>query len=366
MEKNMKPTEQIIEPLLTWYDNHARILPWRDNPTPYRVWISEIMLQQTRVEAVKPFFERFLVALPTVESLALVEEDKLLKLWEGLGYYNRARNLKKAAIQIIEEFEGRLPKDKNQLLKLSGIGSYTAGAIASIAYGQKEPAVDGNVLRVIARVTADDSDILSAKVKKALEEHLLLIMPEERARDFNQALMELGATVCVPNGPPKCCKCPWENFCQANIHELTGELPKKTKKKPRVVEEITIVIIQDENRVAIRKRPSKGLLAGMYEFPILEGHQTKKQVLFHLKKLGISSIRIQPLEKSKHIFTHKEWHMIGYSVLVDEFEIMERENREDGLLLIEKKETEEKYPIPAAFVSYTRYLNIKLGQNKYE
>lgn len=361
----MKPTEQIVEPLLAWYDNHARILPWRDNPTPYRVWISEIMLQQTRVEAVKPFFERFLVALPTVERLAQVEEDQLLKLWEGLGYYNRARNLQKAAKQIMEDFGGVLPTEKEQLLKLSGVGSYTAGAIASIAYGRKEPAVDGNVLRVIARVTADDSDILSPKVKKELEKHMMMIMPENRARDFNQALMELGATVCVPNGAPKCNQCPWIAFCQASIQKLTGEIPKKTKKKPRVIEDKTIVVIQDENKVAILKRPNKGLLASMYEFPTLEGHQTPKQVLAYLEKLGFPSIRIQPLEKSKHIFTHKEWHMIGYVVRVDELALRERNNRKDGILLVDKIETEEKYPIPAAFAAYTRYLNIRLGQSKF-
>lgn len=361
----MKPTEQIVEPLLAWYDNHARILPWRDDPTPYRVWISEIMLQQTRVEAVKPFFERFLVALPTIESLAQVEEDKLLKLWEGLGYYNRARNLQKAANQIMKDFAGNLPKEKENLLKLSGIGSYTAGAIASIAYGQKEPAVDGNVLRVIARVTANYSDILSPKVKKELEEQMLLIMPANRARDFNQALMELGATVCIPNGAPKCGECPWESFCQGNIQKLTGELPKKTKKKPRVIEEKTIVVIQDENKVALHKRPNKGLLASMYEFPTLEGHQTPKQVLAYLEKLGFLSIRILPLENSRHIFTHKEWHMIGYAIRVDELAIMERDKRKDGIILVDKKETEEKYPIPAAFVAYTRYLNIRLGQSKF-
>lgn len=361
----MKPTMQIVEPLLNWYDNHARILPWRDNPTPYRVWISEIMLQQTRVEAVKPFFERFLEALPTVESLSLVEEDKLLKLWEGLGYYNRARNLQKAAKQIMEEFEGVVPNNKKDLLTLSGIGSYTAGAISSIAYGQKEPAIDGNVLRVIARVEADYSDILSPKVKKELEEHMITIMPEDRAKDFNQALMELGATICIPNGTPKCNQCPWGEFCKGHLKNLTGELPKKTKKKPRVIEDKTILVIQDENKAAIQKRPNKGLLASMYEFPTLEGHQTQKQVLAYMEQLGFTSIRIKPLEKSKHIFTHKEWHMIGYAIRVDELALLKSKDRDDGILLVDTQETEDKYPIPTAFLAYTRFLNIRLGQSKF-
>lgn len=354
---------QIAEPLLAWYDKGRRVLPWREKPTPYRVWISEIMLQQTRVEAVKPYFERFMEVLPDTKALAEVDEETLLKLWEGLGYYNRARNLQKAAVQIEELHNGMIPSDYETLLTLSGIGRYTAGAIASIAYGQKVPAVDGNVLRVIARVSADDGDVLSERVKKRIEQTLLAIMPERRAGDFNQALMELGAMVCIPNGMPKCEACPWHNFCEARIRNRITELPKKAPKKARVIENKTILVIRDENKAALRKRPSEGLLAGMYEFPSLEGHRNSEEVLTYLKEIGLQPLRIQPLPDAKHIFTHKEWHMTGYVVRVDE--LAKADDAAHNFLFVETKETEEQYPIPSAFVAYTKYLNIKIGNSKF-
>ena len=221
--------KELMTPLLEWFTAHARVLPWRELPTPYRVWVSEIMLQQTRVEAVKPYFERFTSALPDVFALAACPEDELLKLWEGLGYYNRVRNLQKAAVQVVEEYGGVIPSEYDELLKLKGIGHYTAGAVASIAYGRYVPAVDGNVLRILTRVTADDTDIMKQSFRTAVERALLAMMQElkipdglkRRLRDgnipgaLNQALMELGATVCVPNGAPFCGECPWENFCLA-------------------------------------------------------------------------------------------------------------------------------------------------------
>ena len=206
---------KIVEPLLAWYEKNRRKLPWRENVSAYRVWVSEIMLQQTRVEAVKPYFARFIDALPDVSDLADCEEEKLLKLWEGLGYYNRVRNMQKAAKTVMEEYGGQLPDDYEKLLSLKGIGSYTAGAIASIAYGIPVPAVDGNVLRIITRLTQDESDIMKQSVKKRVEQALLEVMPQKRAGVFNQALMELGATVCVPNGAPLCEACPWKEFCLA-------------------------------------------------------------------------------------------------------------------------------------------------------
>ena len=196
--------EKIVKPLLAWYDKGRRILPWRESPTPYHVWVSEIMLQQTRVEAVKPYYDRFMQELPDIEALAKVDEEKLLKLWEGLGYYNRARNLKKSAEKIVIDYEGQMPDSYEELVKLTGIGSYTAGAIASIAFGKPYPAVDGNVLRILARLRLDERDILDAGVKRAVETELLQVIPKDRPGDFNQALMELGAVVCVPNGMPKC------------------------------------------------------------------------------------------------------------------------------------------------------------------
>lgn len=358
--------EHIVEPLLAWFYGHARVLPWREEPTPYRVWISEIMLQQTRVEAVKPYFERFMKALPDVAALAAVEEDKLLKLWEGLGYYNRARNLKKAAIIIQEKYQGELPSEVSPLMQLPGIGSYTAGAIASIAYQEPYPAVDGNVLRVISRVVEDYQDVLNQKVKKQYEDSLLKIMPTDCPGAFNQALMELGAVVCLPNGAPKCQECPWKSFCIARAKNCMLDLPHKAKKKKRIIEEKTVLLIQDEKKAAIRKRPDKGLLAGLYEFPMLDGFKTQKDVIQYVSELGFKSIHVKELPPSKHIFTHKEWHMIGYAVRVDELDRPGQNADLKGFEFIETRKTEESYPIPAAFAAYTQYLNIKLGNNKYK
>ena len=203
----MKELQGIAPLLLDWYDGHARILPWRENPTPYRVWVSEIMLQQTRVEAVKPYFERFIRELPAIEALASVPEDRLLKIWEGLGYYNRARNMQKAARIIVDEYNGKMPEKYEEVLKLPGIGSYTAGAIVSIAFGLRYPAVDGNVLRVLSRVEKNYDDILKQSVRCRYERQIQEVMPEDRAGDFNQSLIELGAITCVPKGIPRCDKC---------------------------------------------------------------------------------------------------------------------------------------------------------------
>lgn len=351
--------DRIAKPLLAWYDAGRRILPWREEPTPYHVWLSEIMLQQTRVEAVKPYYDRFLQALPDVKSLAEVDEEKLLKLWEGLGYYNRARNLKKAAMKVVSEYEGEIPGKYEELLRLPGIGSYTAGAIASIAFGQVRPAVDGNVLRILSRLRADDRDILDAKVKKSVEEDLAGVMPADRPGDFNQALMELGAMVCIPNGAAKCEECPWGQLCLARAHKSVESFPRKAPKKPRSVEEKTILVIQDANLVALRKRPDKGLLAGMYEFPSMEGNRDEKQVIAYLKELGLSPIRIQKLMPAKHVFTHKEWHMTGYVVRVDELSQMEDKREEHGLIFIDPEETKTNYPIPSAFAVYAEHVEMK-------
>lgn len=357
--------DRIAEPLLAWYDAGRRILPWREEPTPYHVWLSEIMLQQTRVEAVKPYYDRFLQALPDVESLALVEEEKLLKLWEGLGYYNRARNLKKAAMKIVSEYGGKIPGKYEELLKLPGIGSYTAGAIASIAFGQVQPAVDGNVLRILSRLRADERDILDAKVKKSVEDDLAGVMPADRPGDFNQALMELGAMICIPNGAAKCEECPWRELCQARAQQRVMELPKKAPKKPRSIEKKTILVIQDANLVALCKRPDKGLLAGMYEFPSMEGHRDEEQVIAYLKELGLSPIRLRKLAPAKHVFTHKEWHMTGYEVRVDEL-LARLENGENnqGLIFIDPEETKTNYPIPSAFAVYAEHVDMRRGGKK--
>ncbi len=360
----MEELKKIPDPLLTWYDKNRRILPWREEPTPYRVWVSEIMLQQTRVEAVKPYFERFMNSLPDIASLAAAKEDKLLKLWEGLGYYNRVRNLKEAAIQIMETYNGKMPDTYEELLKLKGIGSYTAGAIASIAYGRRVPAVDGNVLRVVSRIRMDDRLITDAKVKRSVEEELVQVIPEERPGDFNQAMMELGACVCIPNGAPHCDACPLAPFCKAHALNCELEYPKVASKKERTIEEKTILVIQDENKAALKKRKAKGLLAGMYEFPSLQGFRSEKEVTEYLASNGLRILRIQPLKDAKHIFTHKEWHMKGYMVRVDELSPRWVTEETADWLFIEPWETQERYPVPSAFSAYARYLNIKLGNEK--
>ncbi|MDY3917623.1 MAG: A/G-specific adenine glycosylase [Candidatus Limivivens sp.] len=358
----MNRLEEIVEPLLGWFDSHARVLPWREEPTPYRVWISEIMLQQTRVEAVKPFYERFLSALPGVRDLAECSQDRLLKLWEGLGYYNRARNLQKAAQILMAQYGGRMPADYGKILELPGIGPYTAGAVASIAYGIPVPAVDGNVLRVFSRILVLEEDILKQSVKRRIEEELQAVMPQNRPGAFNQALMELGATVCVPNGPAKCEECPLKELCLARIQGRTAEFPRKAPKKARKIEDRTVLVIRDGEKAAISQRPDKGLLAGLYELPNLPGRLDREEVLQLLRDWGMEPVHIQELKESRHIFSHIEWHMTGYAIRVEELEHSVR----DGLLFVEPSRTEKEYPIPAAFAAYTDYLQIRLGQEKYE
>lgn len=350
--------ERIVEPLLSWFYQNKRILPWREDPSPYRVWVSEIMLQQTRVEAVKPYFERFMKELPTIEALSKVEEEKLLKLWEGLGYYNRARNLKEAAKQIIEQFDKTLPKDYKQLLELKGIGHYTAGAIASIAYQIPVPAVDGNVLRVLARITQDGEDILKQSVKARYEKELSLIMPKNAAGDFNQALMELGATVCLPNGSPVCQMCPLNQMCQAKQTDTWQNYPFKAKAKKRRIENKTVLIIRDGDKIVLRKRPKTGLLAGLYEFPNEEGFLSEEEVLALVKKDNLVPIYIKQLEEAKHIFSHVEWHMHGYMVKVSQLDL-----ELSNAIFVEIDTAKEQYPIPSAFARYTKYMNFIIGKD---
>lgn len=356
----------IPKPLLLWYDRNRRVLPWREKPTPYRVWVSEIMLQQTRVEAVKPYFERFMSALPDIASLAAATEEELLKLWEGLGYYNRVRNLGQAARQIQKDYGGRMPDAYEEIIKLKGIGSYTAGAIASIAYGKAVPAVDGNVLRVVARLRQDERLITEAKVKAAVEREIKEIIPADRPGDFNQAMMELGACICIPNGTPLCENCPLALLCAAHRAGRETEYPRKAVKKSRQIEKRTVLIVRDENRVAIRKRSEKGLLAGMYELPSLSGFRTAEEVTSYLAANGINVLRIRPLEDAKHIFTHKEWHMKGYMIRVDELDPGQPGEEVKDWLYIEPEETRGRYPIPSAFGAYAKYLSIRLGKERHE
>ena len=353
--------DKIVTPLLNWYDANKRELPWRADKNPYYIWISEIMLQQTRVEAVKPYFERFISALPTVRDVAVCEEERLLKLWEGLGYYNRVRNIQKAAQIVVEQYDSKLPDDYDKLLELPGIGEYTAGAIASIAFGIAVPAVDGNVLRVISRVIENEEDILKQKVKNQIRDMLLEVMPGKESGNFNQSLMELGATVCIPNGLPKCDQCPLAEQCLARKHDRLEEIPVRKKAKERRIEEKTVLVILDGDKVAIRRRPSKGLLAGMYELPNFNGHLDEDEVLKILNTYDLMSLRIKPLADSRHIFSHVEWKMKGYLVKVA---ALEGEKKKD-LLFVEIQNAEENYPVPAAFEAYASYMNLRLGQEKY-
>jgi len=335
--------QELTEPLLAWYEENKRELPWRSVPTPYRVWVSEIMLQQTRVEAVKGYFERFIEVLPDVKALAEAEDEVLLKLWEGLGYYSRVRNMKKAAIRIMEEHDGKLPADYEALCALPGIGAYTGGAIASIAYGLPEPAVDGNVLRVMKRIAGSFDDISKDAVKKALREELKAIMPVGRCGEFTQSIMELGALVCIPNGKPLCEQCPVMHLCRAFHEDTIDKIPVKPAAKQRRIEERTVYVMECDGKFALRKRENKGLLAGLWELPNTEGKKRVEEVAEQLPVLVI-----EELGKAKHIFSHVEWHMTGYYLKLAEML--------SGYVWKSAEEIKHEVAIPAAFSTYTKSL----------
>jgi A/G-specific adenine glycosylase len=324
-------------PLLEWFRDNARSLPWRDDPTPYHVWLSEIMLQQTRVAAVLGYYRRFLEEAPDIVALAALPEDRLLKLWQGLGYYNRARNLQRAARVIVDQHGGVFPADYAAVRALPGVGDYTAGAVCSIAFGQAVPAVDGNVLRVYARICGDGGDITAPQMKQKVTRAVGEIIPLNAAGTFNQALMELGATVCLPNGAPLCQRCPAQGFCAALAQGRVGELPVKAPKKARRVEKRAVWLIFWENRVALRRRPDKGLLAGLWEFPNeLFGGQGPEQ-------WGIEAELQEWGAQAKHIFTHIEWHM---SILPAE---AKGPPLPPGWVWAGGEELEKKYAVPNAF-----------------
>lgn len=337
-------------PLAFWYSSRARALPWRDDPKPYRVWISEIMLQQTRVEAVKPYFARFMEAFPDVESLARAEDDRLMKMWEGLGYYNRARNLKAAASMIMEEYGGRIPSSYEELLRLPGIGSYTAGAIASIAYGVPLPAVDGNVLRVISRILGSREDIKKASVKKKIEDMLREIMPQDHASAYNQGLIEVGALVCIPGGEPKCKECPMASVCLTGKNGWWKEIPWKSPDAKKKIEEKTVFLIQYKDKVAIRKRPPKGLLASLYELPNVEGHVEGEEGMKALGLMPEQAGEIKKLPEAKHTFSHVQWRMTGWQITLRE------ECSPQACFMVTQEELKEAYALPNAFLAYRKQI----------
>ena len=336
--------------LLPWYKAHHRDLPWRKDKEPYHVWISEIMLQQTRVEAVKGYYSRFLEKLPTVEALANADDELLTKLWEGLGYYSRVRNLKKAAQEIMTRHGGVFPGEHRDVLALSGIGPYTAGAICSICYDQPTPAVDGNVLRLVSRLTDDhrfiDEPALRSDFTRLLEE----IYPGE-AGDFTQALMELGATLCGPNTAPRCEECPCRELCLGYQRGTAPSLPVKRPKKQRRTEEKTVLILRCENRYALCKRPEKGLLAGLWQFPDLEGKCTVEQAIGALEGMGIRTKEVCRTLERNHIFTHITWEMRGIFLEVSN-------TGGEGIEWMEEDTILEKIALPTAYRQFWEERNV--------
>lgn len=348
----------LVKPLCLWYEQNKRSMPWRDDATPYHVWLSEIMLQQTRIEAAKAYYARFIDRLPDVEALAGVTEEELLKLWEGLGYYNRARNLQKTAKILVEKYEGRLPADYGLLLELPGIGSYTAGAVASIAYGIPAPAVDGNVLRVTMRYLGCDDDISKTGVRKKMERSIMDIIPRDKPGEFNQALMELGEVICIPNGMPLCEECPVASGCLARKSGRQTELPVKPEKKKRRIERRTVLVLERQGKIAVRKRPSRGLLANMWEFPSLDGYLTRAQVCRMFCEESGKGGEIRQLQDGRHIFSHVEWHMKGYEIILED---RVPQDIVAGLVWVKREELESRYAVPVAFHPFLRQL---LGQKE--
>ncbi|MBP5182252.1 MAG: A/G-specific adenine glycosylase, partial [Lentisphaeria bacterium] len=330
------PMSELVQKILFWYENNKRTLPWRDTGDPYKVLLSEVMLQQTRIEAVKKYFLNFIRVLPDIKALAECDEETLLKLWEGLGYYSRARNLKKAAEKILEK--GFFPETQEELSALPGIGRYTAGAISSIAFGRKACAVDGNVLRVLSRYRGKDV------TKEEAEEFLLKHFPAEgrQASNYTQAWMELGETLCLPKGETLCSVCPLKNTCIAKKKGIVELLPSPKEKKPRKTELLTVLLLEHDQHFGIRKRPAKGLLASLWEFPSLEGFLTEEEVKkspFLPREAGIKEIRF--LYETSHVFTHVKWEMRCYRLLL--------RKRFPSLEWVTPEEMGKAYPLPSAF-----------------
>lgn len=340
--------KEIVEPLLNWYQINERPLPWRVDKNPYHIWVSEIMLQQTRIEAVKEYYYRFMKRLPTIKDLAKIKEDELLKLWQGLGYYNRARNLQKAAKMIVEKYSGKFPDNYKDLKALPGIGEYTAGAIASICYNEKVTAIDGNVLRVMMRLQNCHDKIDEKETKIKVEKQLKSILPNQSGK-FNQALMELGETICTPTSTPKCQECPLNPLCKSKEKNTYMELPKKNPKQPKTVENYTIFIYIYDNQVAIEKRNNTGLLKNMWEFPNENEKYTQETCQNYLKSKKFETTYITPSIEYKHIFTHKIWYINTYIIYV--------KNKYPQFKWVTISEIEEKYALPTAF--YPCFVEIK-------
>ncbi|MBQ6559814.1 MAG: A/G-specific adenine glycosylase [Erysipelotrichaceae bacterium] len=356
--------KQEIDRLVDWYRLNKRILPFRDTDDPYDVWISEIMLQQTRIEAAVSYFLRFKKEILDIDTLAGVDEDRLLRLWEGLGYYSRARNLKKCAQILKEEHQGKIPEEHDALLKLPGIGPYTAGAILAIGFGKPYPAIDGNVLRVLARYLGITEDIRSDAVRKKLEIIVSTFYKKEEindkqyVRDLTQSFMELGAMVCIPNGKPLCMDCPLRKNCYACQNGLTDQIPYRSKPKERKIIERTLFIIRIGDKFLLTKRPKKGLLAGMYEFMGIDQMLNERDVETYLKERGLIISKIMKLPSSKHIFSHVEWHMDAYEISIADGDIPLVKEQ----ILVSKDQLQE-LAIPSAFKTYIDYYALREGEH---
>lgn len=341
----MRTEEQVLiamfEALIPWYEAHKRELPWRQDKEPYHVWLSEIMLQQTRVEAVKEYYRRFLTTLPTIADLAEAPEEQILKLWEGLGYYNRVRNLQKAAQTICADYAGVFPSEYAQIRSLSGIGDYTAGAIASICFDAPTPAVDGNVLRVYSRLLADDANIDLQTTKKRITRKLQETYPRKNPGIATQALMELGATVCVPNGAPRCDVCPVAEICQARKQDTWRDLPVRSEKKKRKIVDKTVFVLLTEDTVALHKRSASGLLAGMWEFPNVDVKLDKQEAVTQVTGWQTEPVDLLMQTSYTHIFSHVEWHMTAYYICC------RKTNKK--WKWVTKESLDETYALPSAF-----------------
>lgn len=349
MKKITPDIWQLHELLNQWFHQHQRYMPWRDNQDPYRIWISEIMLQQTRVETVLPYFINFISRYASVQALAGANEQDVMKLWEGLGYYARARNLIRGALRVVEHFKGKIPCTYKELCSIPGIGDYTAGAILSIAFNMPVPAVDGNVLRVIARLYAVEKDVTKLNVKSEIRALVSSIIPDGHASSFNQGLMELGAMICTPKSP-KCNICPWYLICVSRILNLQYRLPLKTPKKPVQVVRRIIAVIFDGQRVLVHKRPSKGLLGGLWEFPGWEFAEDQKQSITNkLLQIGIITHKVLPIIEVQHTFTHLCWNMSGFLCITDASIVKVEENHEYRWVLPEEL---HDLPFPVAFKQF--------------
>lgn len=348
MAQKSKNYEALSGLLLPWYEKNVRQLPWRRDQNPYHIWLSEIMLQQTRVDTVIDYYHRFLQTFPTVYDLANADIERVLKLWEGLGYYSRARNLHKTAKIIVLEYDGEFPKTYPELLTLPGIGSYTAGAIASISFNQPVAAVDGNVLRVISRITEDYRCIDHESTKKEIREHLSNVYPKDQCGNFTQSLMELGAIICLPNGTPLCDQCPVKNICMANENGTQEFLPVRKEKVARKEQQKTLFVFKTQGKIALQRREEKGVLEGMWELPNTEGILGKKEVSAYMEQLNVLGYTVEKSKKGQHIFTHIKWEMQCYYIHCEE--------TFGPYIWADAEALQNEYAIPTAFKKFLKVM----------